>query len=143
MPPSPDDIEHHLRSASDAILLLVGEVEQLERHKRGVAPGDARFDELAAAVKDASAALAAFSNAELEWGRDADGLKQDVATIDHSQSPANLAAILDRWRQIERQLNEAEPGSPESRELFEAYERVRDEYMTAFAARASEVPPEG
>ena len=143
MPPSPDDIEQHLRSASDAILLLVGEVEQLERHKRGVAPGDARFDELAAAVKDAAATLAEFSRAELDWGRDADGLKQDVATINHSKSPANLAAILDRWRQIERQLNEAEPGSPRSRELFEAYQRVRDEYMTAFAARTSEAPPEG
>jgi hypothetical protein len=138
MPPSPDAIEEHLRSASDAILLLVGEVEQLERHKRGVAPGDARFDELAAAVKEAAISLAEFSKAELDWGRDADGLKQHVAPIEHSTSPQNLSAILGRWRQIERQLNEAEPGSPEAQALFEAFERVRDEYMTAFAARTRE-----
>jgi len=139
---SPDDIEEHLRSASDAILLLVAEVEQLERHKRGVAPGDARFDELAAAVKDAAVSLAEFSKAELDWGRDADGLKQAVAPIERSAAPQNLSAILERWRQIERQLNDAEPGSPEARALFDAFERVRDEYMTAFVARTRETSAE-
>ena len=40
------DIEKHLRAASDAILLLLTEVSQLERHKRFIRPGDPRFDDM-------------------------------------------------------------------------------------------------
>lgn len=43
--------EQHLRGASDAIMLLVSEVAELERHKRGVLPDEPRFDELARAVR--------------------------------------------------------------------------------------------
>ncbi|HLX34869.1 MAG TPA: hypothetical protein VKR30_06440 [Candidatus Limnocylindrales bacterium] len=130
----PDVIEQHLRSASDAILLLVGEVEQLERHKRGVRPQDPRFDVLAKAVSDAAAALAAFTEAEEAWGHDADGARSTVSSIADSAAPPTLSAILQRWREIERQLNEAAPGSPEAEALFEEFERVRAQYMTAFAA---------
>ena len=44
------EIQAHLRSASDAILVLLAEVEQLELHKRGIRPADPRFSELAKAV---------------------------------------------------------------------------------------------
>lgn len=140
---SPDTIEQHLRSASDAILLLVSEVEQLERHKRGVRPDTARFDLLATSVRQAAAALAEFTLAEEQWGREADGAVADVAPISESESPPKLAAILDRWRAIERQLNEAGPGSPEAAALFEQFERVRMEYLEAFRAHARSDPEPG
>ena len=38
-----ENIQAHLRAASDAILLLLTEVGQLERHKRAIPPGEARF----------------------------------------------------------------------------------------------------
>jgi hypothetical protein len=141
MPKTPEAIEEHLRSASDAILLLVGEVEQLERHKRGVQPENPRFGALAKSVRDAATALAEFARAEEQWAREADGARADVLPISEAESPAPLAAILSRWRAIERQLNEATPGSPEAVALFEEFQRVRAEYMAAFAAHQSTDEP--
>ncbi len=136
MPNSPDTIEEHLRGASDAILLLVGEVEQLERHKRGVRPEDPRFDVLATSVRQVATALADFTRAEEAWGREAVGSTAHVATIADTPSPPTMAAILQRWRDIERRLNEAPAGSPEAAALFDEYERIRDEYLEAFRAHS-------
>jgi hypothetical protein len=134
MADDPPSVQQHLRGASDAILLLVGEVEQLERHKRGVEPGDARFDELASAVRVAAQALSDFTREEEAWAREADA-RGAYATITDSQSGPQLASILDRWRAVERNLAAAVPGSPEAERLFEEFIQLRDEYMTEFRAR--------
>jgi hypothetical protein len=63
------DIEEHLRGASDAIVLLLTEVGQLERHKRGIPPGEKRFDEVASAVRAAVRTLAEFTEQQEHWGR--------------------------------------------------------------------------
>jgi hypothetical protein len=160
-------VQDHLRGASDAILLLTAEVRQLEQHKRGVEPQDPRFEELATAVRRTTEALALFTREEESWAEQTtaasaaagSGVTNGAAsvespadapvdgaggvafqTIDRTASPEPLAAILDRWRAIERQLNKAEPGSAAATELFERFERVRDEYLAAFEAhgRASE-----
>jgi len=128
------DIQRHLREASDAILLLVDEVDQLERHKRAVPPNDPAFDELARSVRVAAERLAEFTREEESWARGA--LTSAVApTIEQSRPAADLATILRRWRAIERELDRADPGSPESTRLFDEFERAREEYMTAFKAR--------
>lgn len=129
------DVEEHLRAASDAILLLLAEVGQLERHKRGVVPGDARFDQLARSVREGAQALADFTAQEEAWARDAAGATGRLATISDSDTAPSLVAILDRWRAIEHRLDEAEPGSQESARLFAEFERVREEYMRAFRER--------
>jgi hypothetical protein len=129
-------IEEHLRAASDAILLLLTEVGQLERHKRAIPPGEPRFDEVARAVRIAASSLAQFTEYEEDWARVATADRTDLETIADSPNPAPLADILERWRAIERQLDHVEPGSPESVRLFAEFERARDEYMTAFRARS-------
>lgn len=140
-----DAVQDHLRGASDAILLLTAEVRQLEQHKRGVEPQDPRFEELATAVRRTTEALALFTREEESWAEqttavsDADPAVTPVGagafrTIDRTASPEPLAAILDRWRAIERKLNEAEPGSADATELFQRFERVREEYLAAFEA---------
>jgi hypothetical protein len=128
------DVEEHLRAASDAILLLLGEVNQLERHKRGVRPGESRFDELARSVREGAEALAQFTKQEEEWARSA-AVDGGVSTIERSKNAPTLAAILDRWRAVERELDEAEPGSAEAAALFDQFEAVRREYLEAFDAR--------
>ena len=133
--PSARDIEEHLRAASDAIVLLLTEVGQLERHKRAIPPGEDRFDEVARAVHEAAQTLAAFTEEQENWGRVATADRTDLETIADSESSDSLTAILERWRAVERQLDEPEPGSPESIRLFAEFERIRDEYMTAFRAR--------
>ena len=134
-------IEEHLRAASDAILLLLTEVGQLERHKRGIPPGDPRFDEVARSVRVAAQGLAEFTEYEETWARIATDGRTDIAPIAQSEAAPNTAEILERWRAVERQLDELEPGSPESVRLFAEFERLRDEYLGAFRERES-VDPE-
>lgn len=134
------DIEEHLRGASDAVVLLLTEVGQLERHKRGIPPGEKRFDEVARALRVAAQALAEFTKEQEDWGRVATADRTDLETIADSESSASLAAILERWRAVERQLDEHKPGSPEAIRLFAEFERIRDEYMTALRAREATRP---
>ena len=130
-------IEEHLRAASDAILLLLTEVGQLERHKRGIPPGDPRFDEVARSVRVAAQALAEFTEHEETWARIATDGRTDIEPIAQSEAAPSTAEILDRWRAVERQLDDLEPGSPESVRLFAEFERLRDEYLAVFRQRES------
>jgi hypothetical protein len=129
------EIEEHLRAASDAILLLLTEAGQLERHKRRIPPGEARFDEMARSVRVVAQALAAFTESEEQWAKTATDGRTDIEVIEGSTNTPALASILDRWRAVERQLDEAEPGTPEARSLFAEFERIRDEYIAAFNER--------
>jgi len=129
------NIEEHLRAASDAILLLLTEVGQLERHKRGIPPGDARFDEVAKSVRVVAQALAAFTEYEETWARIATDGRTDIEPIAESEATPKAAQILERWRAVERQLDDVEPGSPESSRLFAEFERLRDEYLALFHDR--------
>ena len=126
--------EEHLRGASDAIMILVAQVRELERHKRGVPPDDPRFEELAEAVRTAAAGLAEFADQESVWAASARADVTEVP-IEESAPPPNLGAILERWRAIERRLRDAEPGTEDAERLFAEFEQVRKEYMNAFEAK--------
>ncbi|HVL53670.1 MAG TPA: hypothetical protein VM344_05365 [Vitreimonas sp.] len=143
MGPDATDIEEHLRAASDAILLLLTEAGQLERHKRDIPPGEPRFDEVARSVRIVAKALADFAETEEQWARIATDGRTDIAPIATSENAPALAEILERWRAIERQLDDVEPGSPASDRLFAEFERTRDEYMAAFRARNIDDPQRG
>ena len=133
-------IEEHLRAASDAILLLLTEIGQLERHKRGIPPGEPRFDEVARSIRAAAQGLAEFTEGEEAWARTATDGRTDIETIAQSEAARDTAEILERWRAVERQLDDLEPGSPESVRLFAEFERLRDEYLAAFRKRKSTDP---
>lgn len=126
------DIEEHLRAASDAIMLLLTEINQLERHKRHIPPGEDRFDEVARSVRSVAESLAELTKKQEAWGTVATADRHDLETIEESANAASLAAILEQWRAIERRLDEVPPGTPEANRLFAEFERVRDEYMEAF-----------
>lgn len=130
-----NEIEEHLRAASDAILLLLTETSQLERHKRQIPPGDARFDEIARSVRVVAQALADFTEFEEQWANTATDGRTDIEAIEGSENAPALATILEQWRAVERQLDDVEPGSLEAVRLFAEFQRLRDEYMAAFKAR--------
>jgi DNA repair exonuclease SbcCD ATPase subunit len=134
------EIEEHLRAASDAILLLLTEIGQLEKHKRRIPPGDDRFDRVAKSVSLVAQALAEFSSQQEAWGAVATADRDDLELIEESENSPSLAAILDRWRAVERQLDDVEPGTPEAVRLFAEFERIRDEYMSGFRARQARTP---
>lgn len=130
-----DETMERLRAASDAILLLVREVDELERHKRGVPPADERFRQLATAVHDAAARLTGFAAEEEAYARlpEVRGETRDTISASHDAVP--LREILARWRDVERRLAAAPAGSPEAEALFEEFGRARDEYLRAFRER--------
>ena len=130
-------IEEHLRAASDAILLLLTEIGQLEQHKRGIPPGEPRFDEVSRSIRAAAQGLAAFTEGEEAWARTATDGRTDIEPIAQSEAAPDTAEILERWRAVERQLDDLEPGSPEWVRLFAEFERLRDEYLAAFRERES------
>ena len=134
------DIEEHLRAASDAILLLLTEVNQLERHKRYIPPGEDRFDRVSRSVRVVAQTLAEFTKHEEAWARVATADRHDLELISESENAPSLAAILERWRAVERQLDDVQPGTPEGLRLFAEFERIRDEYMAAFRAREGAQP---
>lgn len=134
------EIQEHLRAASDAILLLLTETSQLERHKRLIPPGEARFDEVARSVRVVAKALADFTELEERWAQIATDGRTDIVAIEQASNAPALASILDRWRAIERQLDDVEPGTLEAASLFAEFERVRDEYMAGFEVRHSHEP---
>lgn len=129
------NIETHLRAASDAILLLLTEIGQLERHKRTIPPGEARFDEVATSVRIAAASLAEFTELQEQWSRIATDGRTDLLPIDASTNAPEIAPILERWRAVERALDDVQPGSPAALRLFAEFEQCRDEYLAAFEAR--------
>ena len=133
-----NEIQEHLRGASDAILLLITEAGQLERHKRRISPGEARFDEVARSVRVVAQTLADFAQSEERWAQIATDGRTDLETIEGASSLPRLGKVLERWRAIERQLDDVEPGTPEAVRLFAEFERVRDEYMEVFQARHGE-----
>lgn len=144
------EIEEHLRAASDAILLLLTEIGQLEQHKRHIPPGEDRFDEVARSVRAAAQSLAEFTKYQETWAGVATADRDDLATIEQSANAQSLAAILERWRAVERQLDSLQPGTPEAIRLFAEFERIRAEYMAAFrtmseasAPAAAESDPQG
>jgi ferric iron reductase protein FhuF len=96
---------------------------------------------LAAAVRDAARSLFELAREQEEWGRTARLTDTRAASIAQSSSPPPLPAILARWRDIERRLADAEPGSQAAIELFSEFQQVRDEYLAAFHARAGAKSP--
>jgi hypothetical protein len=134
------DIEEHLRGASDAILLLLTEIGQLERHKRGIPPGDDRFDEVSRSIHIAAQALGDFTKQEEEWAAVATEDRTDLETISEAETSESLRAILEQWRAVERQLDDTQPGSPEAIRLFAEFERLRDDYMVVFRAHRAARP---
>ncbi len=119
-----------LRGASDGLLIAIREVDAKERQKRGVPPGDPGFGPLAREVVDAAETVLKLAREEAERAERTSGTAAGLAlpTINASTPRAGLAAILDRWRTVERRLAAATPGSPEADVLMQEFEALRDRY---------------
>ena len=119
-----------LRATSDQILLAIDVVSVLERQKRGVRPGDDAFVDLARDVRIAAEALLELARREEEVARDlrAEPARRPMPTIAETSPPPSLARTLERWREVERQIADATPGSDDAERLVVEFERLRREY---------------
>ena len=96
-------------------------------------PGDEGFGPLAREVVAAAQlvlrlAIEEANRAEITSGTAAGA---GLSTINASTPRASLASILDRWRDVERRLADAEPASPDATELMHEFETLRQRYADA------------
>ena len=88
-------------------------------------------------VREAAQTVLELARREEDAASDAaeSSVGADLPTIEDSHPPADLATILAEWRSVERLLDMADPGSPESERLMAEFEAVRDRYSQAMEAR--------
>jgi hypothetical protein len=131
----PNKLRDTLRGASDGLLLAIREVDARERVKRGVQPGHPNFADLARDVRIAAEAVLILARQEESAATKTsdEGKGIGLPTINESTPPEDLSVILAQWRRVERDLNAAEPNSPEAVRLMKEFEVLRDRYAQALA----------
>ncbi len=134
-PTEPTFEQSKLRATSDQLLLAIDAVNVLERQKRGVHPGDDLFVQFAKDVRVAAEVLLTLSRNEEEIAKELRSTPGDdrMPTINETAAPPSLALTLDRWREVERRIAEAKPGSDEANRLLVEFEHLRRQYAATLA----------
>jgi hypothetical protein len=115
-----------IRATSDSLLDDLESLRRLEEEKRDVPLNTPRFHELAAKIEEISRAVMSRTERQRELGLE---VARSSTTI--NETPREMSAILAEWREAERRLADAEPGSPEEARARADVERCRDEYREA------------
>jgi hypothetical protein len=124
-----------LRQTSDGLVRDLETLVQLEEEKRGVEPGDPRLVDLAKQIEVVAQRVLASSSSQRQQTAvinelaDAGSPAAPDASID--DTPRSMEAILAAWREAERKLDAAQPGSAEAREAEILVERLREDYRRA------------
>ena len=124
-----------LRRTSDELLRDLEALLELEEEKRTIDPGDPRLVDLASQIEQIAKRVLASSTSQRAQTQlihaltEADSPAAPDATIE--DTPRSMEAILAAWRQAERQLNAAAPGSAEATEAQILVDRLREEYRRA------------
>jgi len=132
------DTGQALRETSDALLRDLDVLSAIEDEKRSLRPGDPRLIELAMRIEEIAGRVLVDSVRErqlTEVARDQVDTRSSAApeaAIDEIARP--IQAILAEWREAERALTAAKPGSGEEAEARELVIRLRDEYRQAHEA---------
>ena len=127
-----------LRETSDALLRDLEVLGAIEDEKRDLSPGDPRLVELAGRIQAIAERVLAGTvrqhqltqvvNVEVEAGA------VDAPTQTIAETPRALSSVLAEWRNAERRLAAAEPGSADEAEARALADALRDEYGRAYDA---------
>ena len=130
-----------LRATSDELLRDLEVLSALEDEKRTIAPGDPRLIELAERIESIASRILGSSTKQRELTEQINDLTNagssaapDTAIED---TPRSIAEILSAWREAERDLAAAEPGSVAAAEAGLWVDRLRSDYRRAHDARRS------
>lgn len=120
-----------LRHTSDALLAQLSQLEELERTKRELEPGSRAQLRLARRVE--SLARKVLNTA----GQQTDVVEAIAETTDGSDplTAREPHVILAEWREAERTMEAAPPGTPEWQTARGDVDRLRQEYRRAFTER--------
>jgi hypothetical protein len=124
-----------LRRTSDELLRDLEALLQLEEEKRTIDPGDPRLVDLAQRIEVIAKRVLAGSTSQRAQTQAIHALTEagSPAAPDSpiEDTPRSMEAILAAWRQAERQLDSAEPGSAEATEAEVLVDQLREEYRRA------------
>ena len=124
-----------LRRTSDELLRDLETLVHLEEEKRGVEPGDPRLVDLAEQIEEIAQRVLESSSSQRQQTQVINDLAEagSPAAPDGSidETPRSMEAILAAWREAERKLEGAEPGSAEAREAEFLIEHLREDYRRA------------
>lgn len=125
-----------LRQTSDALLRDLDVLAALEDEKRGIEPGDPRLVELAGRIEEIAKRILTGSVREHQLTQVAnsqvESRSDNAPTATIEETPRSVSAILAEWRDAERRLVAAEPGSAEAAEATALVEQLRMEYAHAY-----------
>jgi hypothetical protein len=94
--------EAELQRSSDEFLGELGRLDQMERRKRAMSPGDDERGPLAHEIEDATIGLVGLSRYQTRL------IEMEKQALGEDGQPARKAAdILDEWRSAERLLRDA------------------------------------
>jgi hypothetical protein len=134
-----------LRDTSDQLVRDLEALSTLEEEKRQVSPDDERFVDLATRIESIAMRVLVASGRQRELTeeihRAADEGSAAAPTESIERTARPISAILSDWREAERRLEGAEPGSAEEREVEVLVEQLREEYRQAHEAARRENPP--
>ncbi len=126
--------EAELRATSDVLLAAIDELRTVEEEKREVSPDDPSFSELAARVDHLARTVLDLSQVQREH---ADARVRPSRPISEVPADLPMAAILERWRAAERQLESTTQGSEEWLTAAAEADACREAYRRAWEMRAS------
>jgi hypothetical protein len=126
-----------LREVSDEVLRNLDALGALEEEKRGVQPGDPRLVALAKEVETLAAKLLVGSTRQRDLATEINGdPAAAAATRPINEQTRPVAEILRAWRDAERALMQAAPGSGDEATARAEIEQCREEYRQAFESRS-------
>ena len=132
-----------LRATSDALMRDLEVLETLEAQKRHLEPADPLVHDLSTRIEEVAQRLLASSTHQVELTAQV-GDKAEAATMPSiEETPRSMSSVLAEWRDAERALAEAAPGSPEELEASKRVEVARVEYRRAFDAARLQQPKTG
>lgn len=130
------NVEQELRLTSDEMLRRLDRLRELELEKRALAPGTDRFVAIAKEVERLAASVL-VKTTEQERLAEASAVVHGAtgalaAPIDEVAPRREISQILNEWRDAERQLAAATPGTAEHEAARASIDRLRLEYRDAY-----------
>jgi len=128
------ELEEKLRATSDEMLRVLDQLRALEAEKRSAAPGTTRFRNLTQEIERLASGIFSHARRQTEIGsltvEANDAVGQQPTPIEEVP-PRDMATILSEWRDAERRLADAMPGSAEAIKAHVDAQRLRAEYRSA------------
>jgi len=132
------DTGQALRETSDALLRDLDVLSTIEEEKRTLEPGDPRLVQLAARIEEIAQRVLVGSVRQRQLTEvviaQVEAASPDAPDVPIEETPRSIQAILAEWREAERRVAAAAPGSAEATEAEALVGRLRDEYRRAHEA---------